>query len=178
MEKEKLLDYLSKTEDNKGSQVTSETKKTLIQDEERDKQEFQDIVEAVSKVVMEQDQESVEERSAQIAASQSEGEGSQFFADPRNPQPSEWSDWPPEKWVEWSESEEYRELYTDPANSYRPPQVSRPDQVPILDYREKLPVILTKLSTTARPPSTTDAQMEQTARPMFAVAGEDKLSLL
>ena len=102
MEKEKLLDYLSQTEDNRGSPVTSITNRTSIPDEDRDKEEFQDVVAAVSKVVMEQDKESVEERAAQLSQS---GEESPFFADPRNPQPSEWSDWPPEKWLEWSESE-------------------------------------------------------------------------
>ena len=151
MEKEKLLDYLSKTEDNGGSPVTSAPNKTSIQDDDRAVQDLQDVVDAVSKVVMEQDRESVEERS---------GQASQFFADPRNPQPSEWSDWPAEKWLEWAESEEYRELYTDPANNYRPPQVSQPARVPILDYREKFPVILTKLSTTRPSPTPRAAQKQ------------------
>ena len=158
MEKEKLLDYLSQMEDNGGSQVTSAANKTSIQDDDRDAQDLQDIVEAVSKVVMEQDKASVEERSAQV--SQSGSQDSQFFADPHNPEPSEWSDWPPEKWLEWAESEEYRELYSDPANSYRPPQVSQPERVPIFDYREKFPVILTKLST-ARPSAPPRAAQKQ-----------------
>ena len=140
MEREKLLDYLSQTEDNRRSPVTS------IQDKDGDKEEFQDIVDAVSKVMMEHDKEGVEERTAQS------DEDSPFFADPHNPEPSEWSSWPPEKWLEWSESEEYRELYSNPLNSYRPPQVSQPDRVPILDYREKFPVIVSKLSN-ARPSS-------------------------
>ena len=62
MEKEKLLDYLSKTEDNGGSPVTSAPNKTSIQDDDRAVQDLQDVVDAVSKVVMEQDRESVEER--------------------------------------------------------------------------------------------------------------------
>ena len=132
-----MQDYLSsKTEVRQESQEQTE-----------DEQDMQDVVNSVAKVVMDQDKERLEERSS---LSGKTGEDSKFFADPHNPDPSEWSDWLPEKWIEWSESEEYKELYSNPLNSYRPPQVSQPDKVPVLDYREKFPVIVTQLST-ARP---------------------------
>ena len=82
---------------------------------------------------------------------------SNFFEDPLNPQPEEWSDWPPEKWIEWSKSEEYKELYVDPKNIYKPSGLKQPDpdSIPVLDYREKQPVISVQWSTQAPETTTT-----------------------
>ena len=74
-------------------------------------------------------------------------QGSKFFKNPLQPQPEEWLNWPPERWVEWSQSEEYRDLYTSPSNIYRPSGVEQPESPPVLGYWEKMPVILTQWST-------------------------------
>ncbi len=31
----------------------------------------------------------------------------------------EWQDWPASKWVEWANSDEYKQLYAHPHNAYR-----------------------------------------------------------
>ncbi len=31
----------------------------------------------------------------------------------------EWQDWPASKWVEWADSDEYKQLYAHPHNAYR-----------------------------------------------------------
>ena len=72
---------------------------------------------------------------------------SKFFEDPLNPKPEEWLDWPPEKWIEWSQSEEYHQLYVDPRNNYEWSGVKQPEKVPVLDYREKQPILITPWST-------------------------------
>ena len=51
------------------------------------------------------------------------------------------------RWVEWSKSEEYRDLYTSPTNIYRPSEVEQPESPVVVGYREKMPVILTQWST-------------------------------
>ena len=135
IEKENLEDYLSNTEASNGAEM---------KEYDQEIQDFQDVVNSVAKVVMDKDMERLTERSSLTHDNE---ETSKFFADSHRPEPSEWADWPPEKWLEWSESEEYKELYSNPLNSYRPPQVTQPDKVPVLDYREKFPVIVTQLST-------------------------------
>ena len=49
--------------------------------------------------------------------------------------------------MEWSKSEEYRDLYTSPTNIYRPSGVEQPESPVVVGYREKMPVILTQWST-------------------------------
>ena len=88
---------------------------------------------------------------------------SKFFEDPLNPKPEEWLDWPPEKWIEWSESEEYHRLYVDPRNNYQWNGVKQPEKVPVLDYREKQPVLITQLSTTQPKVKTKPTKVETEA---------------
>ena len=91
---------------------------------------------------------------------------SKFFEDPFNPKPEEWIDWPPEKWIEWSESEEYKELYLNPRNKYQWNGVKQPDKVPVLDYREKQPVLITQWSTPLPALNTTTKPTVETKPPV------------
>ena len=72
-----------------------------------------------------------------------------FFKDPLKPKPEEWIDWTPEKWLQWADSDEYKRLYASSKNIYRPSGVQQPDpeSVPILEYKDKMPVFFSKWST-------------------------------
>ena len=100
-------------------------------------------------------QEALKKKQSEKASSSS---SSNFFKDPLKPQVEEWADWPPEKWIEWSESDEYKDLYTNSKNYYQPSGVEQPDSVPILDHREKTPVISVQWST---PPTLTSQNLKQ-----------------
>ena len=95
-----------------------------------------------------------------------------FFKDPLKPQPEEWLSWPPEKWIKWSKSDEYAELYANTQNIYRPSGVEQPESLPVLGYREKMPVLLTQWSTPTPKPTKTPAERSDFQEAVFVRKGE------
>ena len=130
-EKEKLINFLSEIEEKEELNKSKSVSQIDLFERE--------LISFINDTV-----EEMEDDEAEVTKSK-------FFKDPLKPQPEEWSNWPPEKWIEWSKSDEYKDLYVSSSNIYQPSGVQQAESIPILDYREKMPVIVTQLSTTAKP---------------------------